>query len=176
MFSFLNFGPLGSFFLFLFNVLIAAAVAYRAWNMGRSFPVWFLYAYVLTFFAIIHVFLIAPNEDGILYRKNKAICPECARPIDPDSTKCPVCKSDLTEKYLYVPSPPSESKIIFLIISTIVINIFIKLITPDLMAGMIKNAGGSYEETVHNIGVTLETFGIPRDIAAIVTDKMSIKP
>lgn len=176
MFSFFNPGPIVSILLFLLNVLVAAAIAYRAWNMGRSFPIWFLYAYLMTLIALIHVFLIAPDENGILYRKNRAICPECARPIDPDSIKCPVCKSDLREKYLYVPSPPSENKVIFLIISAVLAKLFLTFITPDIMNNIVQSVGGSYEETVKNFGITLETFGMPRDIAGIIVEKMSIRP
>ncbi len=176
MFSFFDPGPIMSVFLFLLNVLVAASVAYRAWNMGRSFPVWFLYAYLLTLIALIHVFLIAPDEDGILYRKNRALCPECARPIDPDSIRCPVCKSDLRDKYLYVPSPPSENKVVFLIISTVIAKLLLNLITPDIMENIVQSAGGSYEETIKNFGLTLEMFGMPRDIAGMIVEKMSIRP
>lgn len=165
---------LASFIIFIIKIIISSIVAASAWNKGRNFFIWFVYAYLLSIMAIIHLLIIPADEDGILYRKHKAICPECTRPVDPDVTKCPICKSDLTEKYLFVPSPPSEKWVISMIISDILGIILMKYITPDLISGAMGGMGEQYQGTIHNFQETMEAFGVPRDYAAIIAAKMML--
>ena len=163
-----------SFLLFMIKIIISAIVAAAAWNKGRSFSIWFLYAYLMPVVAFIHVMILNSDEDGILYRKHMAICPECARPVDPDSTKCPTCKSDLTDKYLYVPSPPSETKVIVMIIIAVVFKLTMKFVTPDLLTAIAGDMGVHYETTVQNLQTTMEAFGVPRNTAALIAEKLSL--
>lgn len=165
---------LALFLLFAIRVIISGIIAASAWNKGRSFFVWFPYAYLMPFVAFIHVMIIAPDEDGILYRKHMAICPECARPVDPDSTKCPTCRSDLTDKYLYVPRPPSETKVIIMIITAVIFKLVLKFVTPDMFAAIASNMGVHYKTTVQNLQATLEVFGVPRSAAVLLAEKLSM--
>lgn len=163
-----------SFLIFIIKTIVAGIIAASAWNKGRSFFIWLLYAYLMPVVAFIHVMILGPDEDGILYRKHMAICPECARPVDPDSTKCPTCRSDLTEKYLYVPSPPSEIKVIAMIIIAVMFKLALKFVTPDLLTAIAGDMGVHYEATVQNLRTTMEVFGVPRETAAFIAQKLSL--
>lgn len=160
--------------MFIIKIIIAILVAMKAWNKGRSPLVWFIYAYFMSIIALIHVFIIHSDEDGILYRQHKAICPECARPVEINAAKCPTCKSDLTEKYLYIPSPPSERYIIFIIITNAIGLLLYKYITPEMMSGVLGGMGAEWNSTVHNIQETIEAMGVPTKNAAILTDKLRL--
>ena len=124
----------------VFLTLLSFLAANRARSKGRSFWVWFVYAYTAAYIAVFHVLFLKEDEDGILHREGMVKCPFCGLHVKPETRCCPICRHDLRTEILTVPRAPSEMKpisIIFFSLLFIIASKYFELKAGSLLSTLL---------------------------------------
>ncbi len=84
--------------IILIAVVLGLIPAFIAKNKGRSFPVWWLYGFLLFIVAFIHSLFLKPSNRKVEETQMKeglVKCPFCAEMIKPEAVKCKHCGSEI---------------------------------------------------------------------------------
>lgn len=106
-----------------------------AHNKGKHFWLWFYYASLLFPVCLIHVLIMDPDEDGVMYNKKEFKCPKCGSSLGKSGgmhvfdgqVKCPACLSLCDPTNCHIPDPPKEIllKIALCVVVAVIITKFI---------------------------------------------------